>query len=288
MLKKLFKHDFRALSRTLLPVELAVLGASVVVTVILTVCMRLAAGGKLADWAEAILMGTSVSASVLVGLAVLASPFVALLFIALYFYNNLMTSQGYLTFTLPTTPGKILWSKLLTGMIWALVSFAVLAASGAFFMLFGTSTSEIVNGGAVDLITSLFRGLPILAEFGNVPLLTLELIVFVLLALAQQLLHIYFAVVIGGMVAKRKKLLASIGMYFLINIGVSILSTIYNLVFGLGLSVWTGAAVTVFNDLEASAFTYAAIGWNILWQALLCVVFFLLSRAILTKKLNLQ
>ena len=121
MLKKLMKHDFRALSRTLFPLQIGVLGGGLVATLLTALTIRLgqntASTGGSALFRQ-LVMGVSATASVLIGIAIIASALITLLLICYHFYRSFLGDEGYLTFTLPVSTSKLIWSKLLTGMIW--------------------------------------------------------------------------------------------------------------------------------------------------------------------------
>ena len=54
------------------------------------------------------------------GILIIASSFGVMIYIAIRFYKNLFTDQGYLMFTLPTTSSQLLHSKIITGVLWTL------------------------------------------------------------------------------------------------------------------------------------------------------------------------
>ena len=62
--------------------------------------------------------------------------------------------------------------------------------------------------------------LPQAKEYVSVPLVIGESVILGIVGLAAQLLQIFFAIIIGGQVAKKHRILAAIGMYLLINMGV--------------------------------------------------------------------
>ena len=76
MLKKLLKHDFRALSRTLVPMQIGVLGGGLVATLLTALTLRIGqntanAGGS--ALLRSLIMGLCGTASVLIGVAIMAS-----------------------------------------------------------------------------------------------------------------------------------------------------------------------------------------------------------------------
>lgn len=290
MLGKLMKHDFRALSRTLFPLQIGILAGGLVATLLTVLTIRLndaswvSANGS--SLIKALIMAASATVSVLIGIAVMASMFVTLILICYHFYHSFLADEGYLTFTLPVSTGDLLWSKLFTGMFWLLINAAVVCVTLLIFGVFGTTTSTLINREVLNAIHVFFTEiLPGMSKYVSVPLVTVEAIVVGLLALAAQLLQIYFAILVGGQVAKKHRIMAAIGMYLLINLGVGMISSIFMSAVTFG----EGVTTLVLNTAqEVGTFMTTIFGWYGVLFAGLSVLFFLVSRSILKKNLNLQ
>lgn len=290
MLGKLMKHDFRALSRTLFPLQIGILGGGLVATILSALSIRLSE----ASWAMAngsnllkgLLLAVSVTTAVLIGVAIMASLFVTLILICYHFYRSFLADEGYLTFTLPVSTSNLLWSKLLTGMVWILINSVVVCIALVIYAVFGTTSSTLVNLDVLQAFRQFFTEiLPQVGQCVNLPVMSIEVVVIGILGLAAQMLQIYFAIIIGGQVAKKHRVLAAIGMYLLINMGVGIVSSIFMSVVTLGEGVATLALNTA---QEVGTFMSTIFGWYGVLFAGLSVLFFLISRSILKKNLNLQ
>ena len=98
-------------------------------------------------------------------------------------------------------------------------------------------------------------------------------------------MEIFFAIVVGGQVAKKHKVLAAIGMYLLINMGVGMISTTFMSIvaFGEGFS-----SLTLDTVPQVTSFMTSVFGWYGVLFAGLAVLFFFLIRSIFKKNLNLQ
>lgn len=289
MLKKLMKHDFRALSRTLFPLQIGVLGGGLLATLLTALTIRLGENSSSVGSSallRQIVMGISAMASVLIGVAVMASALVTLLLICNHFYRSFLGDEGYLTFTLPVPTSKLIWSKLLTGMLWTLINGVVIMVTLLIFSVFGTTTNSIANGEVLQAFRMFFTDvLPEAAKYINMPIAVIEVVVVGILGLASQLLEIYFAIVVGGQVAKKHRVLAAIGMYLLINMGVGMISTTFLSVVGFG----EGFSTMVLETApQITAFTTSMLGWYAVLFAGLSVLFFFLIRSIFKKNLNLQ
>jgi len=289
MLKKLMKHDFRALSRTLFPLQIGILGGGLVATLLTALTIRLgnaATASGTSALLRGLVMSVSATASVLIGVAIMASALVTLLLICYHFYRSFLADEGYLTFTLPVSTGRLIWSKLLTGMFWVLINGVVILVTLLIFSVFGTTTNSLINMEVLHGIKAFFAELlPQAAEYVSVPLVAAEIAVIGILALAAQMLEIYFAIVIGGQIAKKHRILAAIGMYLLINMGVGIVSTAFISIVSFGEGV---SSLALNTAQEVGVFMTSVFGWYGVLFAGLAALFFFLIRSIFRKNLNLQ
>ena len=106
MLGKLFKYEMKATSRIFLPVYIAV--------VLFAALGRLVTGIDLfsneLSWLSGIFMGTYV-------LVIVATAVLTYIVVIQRFYKNLLTDEGYLMFTLPVKPSRLILSKLFSAML---------------------------------------------------------------------------------------------------------------------------------------------------------------------------
>lgn len=290
MLKKLMKHDFRALSRTLFPLQIGILGGGLVATLLTALTIRLGnaswAGTNGSSLLKGLIMAISGTMAVLIGIAIMASMFVTLILICYHFYRSFLSDEGYLTFTLPVSTANLLWSKLFTGMLWMLIDGVVVMITLLIFSVFGTTTNTLINMEVLNGFKVFFTNLlPQAANYVSIPLVIVECVVVGILGLAAELLQIYFAIIIGGQIAKKHRVLAAIGMYLLINMGVGIVSSIFMslVTFGEGMS-----NLILNSAQEIGAFSTTIFGWYGVLFIGLSALFFLISRSILKKNLNLQ
>ncbi|HRX57690.1 MAG TPA: hypothetical protein P5075_02850 [Eubacteriales bacterium] len=290
MLGKLMKHDFRALSRTLFPLQIGILAGGLLATLLTVLTVRLSnaswAGSNGSTMLKELIMAASTTMSVLIGIAIAASAFVTILLICIHFYRSFLCDEGYLTFTLPVSTSNLLWSKLLTGIFWLLINAVVICVTILIFAVFGTTSAGIANQSVLDLIKQFFTEfLPRAAQYISIPLVIVECVIVGLLAIASQMLELYFAIIVGGQIAKKHRILAAIGMYLLINMGVGIISSVFTSVVAFGEGVWE---ITLNTAQEVGTFFTSVFGWYGVLFAGLSVLFFLVSRSILKKNLNLQ
>ena len=288
MLKKLMKHDFRALSRTLFPLQIGILGGGLLATLLTVLTIRIGentanTGGS--AMLRAVIMGVSATTAVLIGIAIMASLIVTLIFICYHFYRSFLSDEGYLTFTLPVKTSDLLWSKLFSGMLWMLINGVVVMIALLIFSVCGTTTNTLINMEVLNAFRMFFTDLlPQAAQYISIPLMIVEVVVISILALTAQLLQVYFAIIVGGQVAKKHRILAAIGMYLLINMGVGIISSVFMSLVTFG----EGAMSLALNSAqEVGTFMTTIFGWYGVLFAGLSVLFFLISKSILKKNLNL-
>lgn len=196
MLGKLIKHDFRSLSRVLFPTQLAVLGASIIATIGFAFNIRTGFYTSYESGGLQLLRVITAFLSGIMVLAIIAASILVAFIIFQRFYKNLMCDEGYLTFTLPVTTTQILWSKLITAMIWTFISGIVIFISVNIFVLFGTGTSGIVNTEAYREMSK-FIGEAFGLLGGRLIWPILEVILFMIVATACNILHVYLALIMG-------------------------------------------------------------------------------------------
>lgn len=294
MLGKLIKHDFKSLSRLLLPTMIAILGA----TILASLAIRFNLGNSAAalgnsPWAQVLTVISSLLTAVMV-MAIIAAFILVLFVIYQHFYKNFMTSQGYLTFTLPTTANCLLWSKLITAMLWLAISAVVGFLCINLFFLIAPSGTGILNSDLFSAYGTFFRSL---SEFsaGDLWAIALEILLFAVVGAASSILHVYLALIIGGAVSQKHKLLAGIGFYFVINIAMGVVTSIiqifflnkfaYSMSFGNNyLGVYDSRQILNIVVDGIQPYYWTTLGM----LAIFGVAFFLLSKYLLKNKLNLE
>lgn len=113
MLGKLFKYEFRAVARTLVPLYLATLVLALV-------------NGFAMRFDNSFFTGLMIFALTAFGIAIFV---VTIVLIIQRFWNNLLKDEGYLMFTLPVSPYELIASKLLSALIWIILGAVVGVAS---------------------------------------------------------------------------------------------------------------------------------------------------------------
>lgn len=221
MLKKLLKYEFQATARYFLPLYLLIIVLALLtrLTMSITIESNQLLKNLLVDL-PSVLMAFAYDAGLLsIGL-------VTLLLVVQRFYSNLLGREGYLMFTLPVTPVKLLWSKLLAALVWGAASAAAVIVSLIVLL---------ADQNIFWYMKDFFGALLDLLSRGGTPLWMILLLgVAVLLTSAlHAYLQIYAAIILGCQ-AKKYRILLGIVIYigismaeqFLMGVGMTILALV--------------------------------------------------------------
>ena len=117
MLGKLIKHEFRALSRFLLPIHILLLVACLIGRFMFQAMATM-------DLPNVI---SIVSFVFLISIWIVV-PCATSILIVVRYYKSLYTDEGYLTLTLPATRGQLLFSKAFAACVWSILDLAIVIA----------------------------------------------------------------------------------------------------------------------------------------------------------------
>lgn len=264
MLGKLLKYEFRATGRLFLPLY----GALVIFALINALLLSFREIPQL----PAVL---AMLVYILLAIAVFVVTFIVMI---QRFYKNLLSDEGYLMFTLPVKAWCHILCKLIVSTVWLIVSTAITLFT-IFIMMFNANLFRA----AVELwdIVVMADFLPYL---GPQELLTiLEFFVTMFISVIGSILAIYAAISLGHLF-RRHRILAAFGAYIVLSIVSSLLSELVYGLFG------------TFRMLTSSATLAAQGAWllhQILYPGLIvtiieCVLYFLITNFVLSRKLNLE
>ena len=224
MFAKLLKHEWRATRGTLGLLCLISLGASLMGGL----TMRYLIGASEQQTQHNLIVVLNVLGLVAAIIAVSITGVAALVLLIGRFYKSRFTDEGYLTFTLPVTTHQNLLSSMLNTIFGMVIIFVVICGAFCIWMLIGLSALEGFGEIMKELwsiLPEVFEELGLLFEeigFGNVVLLLLNILVGSL----SEIVLLMLAVTIGSVIAVRHKILASVGMYYGIHVGMSVLMSV--------------------------------------------------------------
>lgn len=278
MLDKLIHHEFKTTSRLFLPMYIC-LG---VITLLLKLSLTFSFGG------DSIFANDSSTLLSIVNMLLIMVYVIVLIGIILLtyfiiirrFYTNMFSDEGYLMFTLPVTTGQLLNSKLIVAFIWQFLMIPATCLS--FFLLF--MNTEVLRE-MPYLFSEIRKELHILNISGfHISLLIAEMILAVVVEMCSLILMCYLSMALGHHLLPEHRLLGSIlaflGIYTVESFITSVFSTFAGNVFF--------NQVEFYSVQDLLSYLNTAMPIGILLTLLLCVVYYLLTHYLLSKKLNLE
>lgn len=254
MLNKLLKYDLKSGLRTF---GFLWIGIALVAGVDY---LFLSLGSQDNEW-RLITEGITMMPLLLTATGAMVYPYI---YAAVRFHKGLLGREGYLMFTLPSSPWKLLLSKLITAIFFAIVT-----------ILLSTVGIAVAFRG---LMESNEWFLPDLWEMKDLFKFEWEQFLSLMesfVKLVTGILHIYLALCLGHLFRSRRILWAAV-FYFIIHMGVLMLSSMVEGVF----------IRQMLEGLPSAAEN--RLYFNILLELSLGMLYFFLSERILRTKLNLE
>ncbi len=273
MVKKLFKYEFAAYLKTLIPFNIVLLSVALFTRLVQFFETDIA---ELSFIYEII-----ITLSVMTYVATIVACFAAVFVMAVIrFYRNLYTAEGYLSFTLPVTANQHILVKLVTAvalmgltLVTTIVSLAIATA--------GELGIEILKA-AGYLVEKFVEAVGVNGCFYVV-----EIIVILVVSPCVSLLFYYTCISLGQLF-KKNRVLGAVGVYFIFYFASQILSGIFMVAWNIAVFSLDFEAIGQFieDNIEwllhllfiGSAVLYAAVG----------AAYFFVNRFIMSKKLNLE
>ena len=200
MFAKLLKHEWKSSSKILGLLSLAALGAGIVGTILLQVQNHIPNNSIWQD------ISTTVFGPImtLVVVTLIAYIFGSMIYLVYRFYKNKFTDEGYLTFTLPVTTRQIFLASLVNMTGWIAIVYLVVILDALLMMLLGVrmnSINRIVLEGLPDFLRNV--------GYGGM--------LYLVVATAHTCVLAMTSITVGNVVAKKHKVLAAFGVYYLMN-----------------------------------------------------------------------
>jgi hypothetical protein len=263
MLGKLMKHDFKAIGKLLLPLNALVLLMSFVGVI-------LRQSGMFDQHRFVQLLAILVITYTIVVIVIIVITY---FYPVIYFYRNLFTRQGYLTFTLPVSSWKILASKTIVGYGWYLINIVVLIFS--IWALAGFPTMPAEAYAEVNYYIMREIGWSLGGFIGWAVGVTLVGVLFTLVMA-------YLSISIGQLFGKFK-IGASIVAYIVIGTIIQILTTVAMVIFLMS----TPVPELMYEPMPGEFLTFI-LYMTLVFYGVLGGLFYVLSGVILRKKVNLD
>lgn len=289
MIKKLCKYEFRSIGRTLIPIYIAVIAVSIITAISIAMNVNYANinySSNSVQWAIEMnvpykLQQVFTFVMSLTYFAVMVALFVLTFVIILQrFYKGLLCDEGYLMFTLPVKPWQLITSKGITAFVISILS-GIVSCISIFIMMIGVAEDRWT------LLAQMFsfknwsmffiRLNEVIPLWG---LYALEIIVYIIVGSLASLYQVYASMAIGHL-AKKNRILMSVVAYIVISMILSFIGGIFGV-----FSAFTMQNLIYINAGEA--FLHALLIFSIIISIIECVVFFVITERILSKKLNLE
>lgn len=283
MLLKLFKYDFKASARFGVPLLIAIAAMTVLGCISTAVTVGNAGAESFDETAtnapfEEMLIFFGMGGLVLISFALAAAAAVMAVMLLVQFYRSTVSDEAYLTFTLPVTPAQILWSKLLNTVVWSVFAGLALFLAGAAILGTGVTTAG-VGKDFMNTFGELFSFLH--STVGQSGLTVILGCILGAATFVSSYLMVFMAITFGSVIVRKHKALAAVAMIFIINFLTSGITSVMQFVL-LGdftiKSVLYDGTFALNNFLISSIVLYAATS----------VIYFLVTRYMMDKKLNLD
>ena len=285
MLGKLLKYELKSTSRTMGVLYLAVLVVAAVVGFI--------SRGTILDATQGNAIAVVIS-GLIYALLIMALMIVTTVMILQRFYKNLLKGEGYLMHTLPVPTWMLVASKVISSLIWILLSIAVLVVSIFVIILTGVLGNGLflatdIDWSSIDW-TNIFR---VFRESAGEVVMT---VVAAVIQIVRIVLLVYTAMAIGA-AAKSHKVFYSVLTFIIIMIIMGIIGTVTNISLIDMLSgsaavsetagISAGMTVEDGNGLAAAGYIGLLVK-QCITDAIYSVVFFFVTTWFLKNKLNLE
>ena len=266
MVKKLIKYDFSSYFKLLFPVQLVLIG--------------IAALNRIVQIFENDSSPYSIifySSLILYIISIIVLMVMTTIVAIVRFYQGMYTKEGYLSHTLPVTPTQHIWAKLLTSVLFIFGSLI------AIFLSFNVITLGDVN---IEIYKALGYWLKdFFTVFkGNGILYVVEFLSVILIAVVTEFLRYYFCISVGQLVSKKRILLA-FGVYF----GLYALSQVFGTIVVILITISPSWLVSLGSWLTAhpNAAVHIILCVTFVVELVLAALYFLFTKLIMSKKLNL-
>ncbi|MCR5457286.1 MAG: hypothetical protein K6F14_04335 [Clostridiales bacterium] len=280
MLKKLFKYEFKDLVKYIKFTWFGILGIAVLTSVSLLLTVNIVVNpGDSTTSLLLTLFSTGSSSLMLIGLSVVM--LITLVLFVVRFYRSMLSNEGYLTHSLPFSADQLLNVKLLCGVLIFIIDVAIMAVAVIVAVL-PTLLTQATIGEALRaifiLIGEIYKNLGV----GYGIALTFEAVLIAIISVFTSCLFPVFCMSIGQRFKNR--IVVSVILYIGIQWGLQMIGSFAWFVLMI-VSMMGGLPA-----LEDLAFlpTVTVIGAVVIvFEAAAALVFYFVSRKMLTKKLNL-
>jgi hypothetical protein len=264
MLKKLLKYEIQATSRIFLPMYALLIVFALINRFFITVN---------SDYLKIpMVIAMSVFVIVIVGICAMT-----LLVTIQRFNKNLLSDEGYLSFTLPVKIHTQIDCKMIVTLMWFVLS-SIISVLSIFVM--------VIDAKGIDILQRFFSEfLPVFNSLGAAGyVIILEGIILVIIATLSFAAKIYAAISIGNMSSKHR-LLVALGSYVGFGVVEQIISSIVFSPFGSRMELYFRSLT---SPVQMAGAAQIGMLLMILYGLIFGAVYYFLTNWLLKRKLNLE
>ena len=270
MVGKLFKYEFLSFMRAVLPYQILMPSAALLLRIV-----------QIFESDTAAYNTVFISSLVMFIISIAVALVMTFATAITRYYKNLFTYEGYLSFTLPVTESAHIFAKLSVSVLWIIISAFVIIASISIATM-GEVFVEICK--AVAYMTEY------LFTHGKWDFVFF-IIEFVILAicLVSTALLLFYGCVTVGQLAKKNRILAAFGAYFGYYVITQILGTIFIAIYATSEAFrdFLSRIVDLLSEYPIDAL-HIFMWIGIVFAALLGTLYFTISHRIMSRRLNLE
>lgn len=278
MFGKSLKYEFRAVSRVVTPILVALLVVSLLMSIGFVIDGRLLSHDEASRYEIPVYAFEAFLGFGFFGLMVALSVTV---FVMMFrrFYTSFFTDEGYLTFTLPVSVDCHLMTKIVSMVIWQILSslamlLAVLILLGGFELGYDGVISKMFSELFAYEFDAAFAMLE--TEGFGIPCVIVMLLLMPV-SMLMEILLVYFGISLGCMLTKKYRVIVSLVCIMGVN---SIMSAVQSFI--------TSLVGTISSSMEVGTVMTITMIITLILHIVWLIVFYLGSKWILTKRLNLD
>lgn len=269
MVKKLFKHEIDAYTRTMIPMYLVLLGIALM--------SRFVQLFENESDAYAIVFHSSIVAFVV---GCVTCLILTIFFGIKRFYSNLFSHEGYLSLTLPVTNTQHIIVKNAVAVLSQLMSLVMILVCICAITM-GDVCVELFKA-SVYLVKMLYE----VYDF-HATLYIIEFAVTLVLGLSGSMM-IYYACIAIGQRAKKNRVAAAIGVYFIYYFIYQAIGTVFIVLFTVFYDAWNIEELVEYLTNHPIIETHLFFGLIFVISVILFTVGSIITKRTMDKKLNLE
>ncbi len=244
MFGKILKYDMKFIARFWWILAVSVFGMSLMASAALRFLITTMSYDYEPTFIEALVSIAAMLFMFVSFIAIFGSLVVTEVMVFVRFYKNFFTDEGYLTFTLPVNRNMLLLSKTLNALIWYWLHGLLLVLCICMIVTLGVPFDYLkIFLGQIGYMIS------VVWEACGVWLIVYIVEALVLLAVLSlfTLCLIQLCITVGAIIAKKQKVLAAVGIYYLTNM---IISSVGSITFGVLFAGSVDGLLSIFSDIS--------------------------------------